>query len=759
MKRTFGIVCLFLCAWPPAVVAQSSRNTSTFAESEAGKVGAAPETFMHPDTIAYFRYDGMASHRKGFEKTVLGNLLMNELSEFIHHLGEVLDKAAKKQLIDSAPEAPSKLFRYFLENGVVVGLQVQGKLKTYEAEFVMSFPNGAKRQNREAVISMVKAFLERPKVEKEVFTWPKVEKEVFTLVRGGRTVNGIRLKDAHSSSELTYMGWWEEGDDIILAVSTKKLEGLVARADRKAPNLLGSKRFKKFRKDNGYETVASGFLDIEQTTQLLVSANEMTLTNLKERLQLKLMLTRLGVYDLKMGTFHFGFQDKYLRTTLGLELTNAKERRGLLRLVSAPKKLDPKTLPPIPEDATLVGIHHFDWLEIYDEVTRLYQLVEVASKLGGGEQLQGLPKSPGEFLDKALGFDFRNDFLAALDPLTVTYRAYSEGPFFLGRAIAVKVKDEKKLQKVIDKLLGLANEQVAGSQVQVMSRKYHDGMIHVLRVPEMPVAPSYTFHKGWFVVGISPVIPQGFILRSDERLERWQSPDVLKRAIASGKKTGNKNTRLGFIRVTDPGPMLRTIMPLVPILIAAANSQVGPADGIDLSKVPHPSVLTKDLTPNVSLFFDDGDGLRIEWYTTVPSPNFSSLYFLAALGDLTAGWEPLQRTPDLEGPGRVPFEGSRTPFSSSGGWMRSEPNSTATYPDGSLVRPGSVTNVPPYGPYPSAGPSQPGAYPSPAVHTMPSPPIYGVPPPSGSEVTPVPGSKRTAKVRPNTTGPTGTRAP
>ena len=189
--------------------------------------------------------------------------------------------------------------------------------------------------------------------------------------------------------------------------------------------------------------------------------------------------------------------------------------RGLARLVFSPLTFDAKSLPALPPDAASVRVSHLDWKAIRDFSRPITWLLGVQAALSG----TGAPMDAG--LD--LGVDVPGEILAHLDSTLVLYNSFSEGPSFLGQGAAIKVKDEKKLDEGLQKLLRKLGDKIGGG-IQTQTYRGVDMVIYTPAIPFLPVVPAYTIHKGWLVIGAFPQSVKGYILRSEGNHKVWQVP-------------------------------------------------------------------------------------------------------------------------------------------------------------------------------------------------------------------------------------------
>ena len=216
--------------------------------------------------------------------------------------------------------------------------------------------------------------------------------------------------------------------------------------------------------------------------------------------------------------------------------------------------------------------------------------------------------------------NFPKEILPHLDSTLVLYNAHSEGPFFLGQGVAVKVKDEKKLgeglRKLMDGMVKAAGG--GGGAIKLVNRTYRGTDLFTIPLPDpIPLAPTYTIHKGWLVMSPFPQAVKGYILRSEGKHKVWQAPPLAAEVLALAKKKTGSKSKLAGVTVTDPRPTTTLGLSFLP-LIARALGEVGVS--FDESKIPNAQAVTEWQFPGVTLFYDDGHALRWESHTSFEAP-------------------------------------------------------------------------------------------------------------------------------------------
>jgi hypothetical protein len=455
--------------------------------------------------------------------------------------------------------------------------------------------------------------------------------------------------------------WWKEGEHVIVVIGADPVQRTLTRIDRHQPNLQSAPLYKKIAGFHQYESYFCGYVDVPKLLDLIpaAAASDNRLEQLQNQLIVKVVMSQLGLSGIKGLSWHWGFEGQYQRSTMVVHVVPREERQGLLKLISSPKAFDLKSLPPLPPDAATVCVNHIDWDAWYNTARDLYRFVQIGQRFGEGQNVLGGWKDLDEEIQDAVGFHLRKDFLNALDSTVVVYQGGSDGPFFLGDVLAIKVKDAEKVEAALRKLAGLLKKipEDNGIQARVVNRSYRNMAYRMVQATGLPVAPSYTVHNGWLLVALYPQPLKSYIWRTQRPGSQWPMPAVVDHAIQRGLKAGNPKTRLASLMITDPRPFLDAALPLVPVgyqYLAAAAAGVGTKSKLqlDVSTIPTAKALVEYLSPGVSAFFDDDDALRWESHTTVELPNIVAAYFLMGALESTGVSEFTQR---WQIPGALPL--------------------------------------------------------------------------------------------------------
>jgi hypothetical protein len=584
------------------------------AGGEPTSAAPAVENLLSAESAIYFRYDGYEPHKNAYERTALGKAMKDDLGEFLEYLAFFLVDNIAPLLPEKNPGDLQKLtggWKHLLEygwrHGLAAGVEINrvpagvGALPLAALPFLdvparvrltVVFPEGGAGKNMDALLPLLNVLA------------GEVGRPAGARIIHERTDNDFRA------------AWWQEGRHVVLVLGNDAIDGPLAVADGRRPTLAASPMLRNLTSFKDYETDIRGFVNVRKLVDLVrgPSDNPSKLAMAADWLARGVVLNQLGLTSVSGLSFHLGFERQYQRSTVVLEVVEPARRGGLARLITAPVRFEPAALPPLPPDAASVRVGHVDWRTIHDLTRPIAWLLNLQYGLEKA-------KSPEATALWDLGVDIPKEILPYLDSTWVLYNSLSEGPFFLGQGVALKVKDEKKLAEGLDKLMrGLADK--TGGSIKKQTYRGVDMTLYSLPIPGLPVAPTLTIHKGWLVVGALPQPVKGYILRSEGKHKVWEPPALVAEALAKNKR----QSKLAAVTVTDPRPTVAVGLSLLPAL---ARSLGATGVELDVAKIPNAQAVTEWQFPGVTLLYDDGRALRWETHSAFEVPGDWMLFVLA----------------------------------------------------------------------------------------------------------------------------------
>lgn len=528
----------------------------------AARAQEAPERLLSAETQVYVRWDGLDAHRAAFDKTALSKVLQGDLGEMIAGL-----------LGDKKEHALTKLAKAVGKQGMIVGVEVRS-MQPPQVELMVILPSN-KTQWEPLFTSMtwIADSTGNKVEEKEI-----ANRTVYEFTAGGPV----------------HLAFWKEAKEAVLVIGTDGPEAVIKRLDSKMPRLTEAALYKKVSGFKDFAPVVRGFVDTAALAKMAHAIDKDTAKVIDE----------LGLNGFKDLTFYYGFEGPALRSLVTLELP--APRKGLARFATA-KPFTLEDLPSMPADMNGFTALRFDSLAVFDGV------LEMVEKLMPPDEAPKV-KLGLDQVNQALGINIRDDLLASLGSMVVTYSSQAEGPLFMGQTLMFQVKDAKKLQASIDKMV--KSVAAASGKMELKQKDYHGVKLSQIYLHDRGtfVVPSYAISKDWLAIGLFPQPVQGYILRSGGELPTWKATAPIK---ASLDKLPNKYTMLS---IEDPKPGMELLLSLAPVVAGAILADSGPRLEFDVSALPHAHTILPHLFTNVTVATDDGKTWKMESLSSVPLP-------------------------------------------------------------------------------------------------------------------------------------------
>jgi hypothetical protein len=577
----------------------------------------APEALLPATAQVYLRWDGIEAHRTAYDKTAVGRMMKGDLGNFFSGGFGDLQKTisglltAQALLTGTPPEqlqklqadaaAATKALDLLGQHGVIVAIELHS-VEPPQMQATIIVPDAGAKPDPLFGAFRLAATLAQADIKTR-----KIE---------GRTVHGL-------SADAVHAAWWVEGKHVVVSLGTDTPEAAVKRVtDKQQRRLTEQALFKKVRDFKEFETGTRAFIDVAALLKVARTRNK----------EITKLLDDLAIDGLRSVTLCSGFDGAATRSVVEIDMPGP--RKGLLSL-AAGKPFTLADVPPIPDDAASWSMTNLDLAALYDVgVPALEQVVRILSPDDAKEIPEVL-----KTIDDVLGISLRKDLLGALGDRFATYSSSAEGPLTLGQTFLFSVKDEKKLRESIDTALkGLAKK--AGIEITT-KKKIYRGVelreVHV-NVPGFIFIPTYTIHKGWFVLSYYPQAVQGYVLRANGEVPVWKPDTHTEAALARLPK------EFTSITVSDPRPALRVLFSFAPLVARAVQQglqQSGIKDfPIDVGALPNAHEVTRHLFPNVAVTTDNGKVLRMESRSSLDLPlDLAGIdtYAVVALGLVLVG--------------------------------------------------------------------------------------------------------------------------
>ena len=566
------------------------------------RVTQSPDQLIPKDTLLLVRWDGTKAHAQAFSETAAHEALYES------GLIPLIEKAFSGLASQAGPaggilDGPAgQAFNHVKDHGVrlAVALAAPG-------------PNGPPMPMPYSVAVFPQAgqFAEPLGQLIQRNGHIKVDSQEID----GRQISTFIIPDSPGIE----VGWWVEGEHLMVAAGINALPTAVAVASGEAPNITANQLWKEFGPGSvDFEMTGLSWLDLGKLRDTFgpmpipvpmqkPDGQPFTVNDIAKV---------VGLDNVGAAVSQSGYKGKALWSETVLQVDG--EKRGLLALGDH-DTITFDRLPPLPADTTTFAAGSFSLSKFYDD---LLVMVRDAAKLGPPEiarQIeQGIEAAP-----QIIGFDPKKDLFDTLGNVTTFYMDSSQDFFgFGGVAIVTEVKDAEKLKRTLDHVLLMA-EAAAGGEFSVVRSEKYDRQIITFEVEGVEFG-GLVVDKNWLIVGLMPQTAEAALLRIDGKLERFVPSAELQVALDAMPK------EFTSITVSNPRRIYRALMGYAPLLFSGAqaglrNSGMFPPDlelPVKLADVPPSELVVRPLFPNVLVSESTAQGFRWTSRGSLPSLPF-----------------------------------------------------------------------------------------------------------------------------------------
>ncbi len=614
------------------------------AHAAAPPADVPPDSLLPATSIAYARWGGHTAHAKAYKRSAFGAALDGELGRSARSLwgraesammlslvGDKLlggaapaDLRRRRGLVNALAAVPSILARTgvsaaFEASAVPPAGDLIGRLGkmafggagpealTPHAQFTAVIPGARDIPEALKAAEALSVFAEGEGGKRVTVSGRAVT--VFPLTRRSRQYNPIKALSAledpaagrvEATEGLGSAAWWMEGRHFVLVWMPGDPLTAVRRVIAGGEGITGRPLYKAMDGKTTFEVTTRGFIDGSAITSNLRWLRMLAPGPVEA-------LEHTGLLDIKALRFWEGLEGEASRSLWEADI--ASERRGGAKLLIN-KALDRKALPPIPDDCARWTAARLDPMGVYDLI-----LTAAASSdpgppsppsLFGGSAFARARERAKQRMDDAVGIDIE-DLFASMGDTLLAHASWGDGLSVLGQTVAVSARDERKLARLADALMGKAAA-MSGGTFQLRKKTFHGATIRELRAGRFgpPFTLSYTVHKGWLAVGLNQQTVQGFVLRGAGKLPAWKPDARTAKALAAVPADA------GLVQVIDPRSSVNVLLTTAPLYISSFRQLSGEESALDSADVPHAGAVTKHLFPNVGWTSFDGKTWRME---------------------------------------------------------------------------------------------------------------------------------------------------
>jgi hypothetical protein len=304
--------------------------------------------------------------------------------------------------------------------------------------------------------------------------------------------------------------------------------------------------------------------------------------------------------------------------------------RGLLALLDE-KPLGPQDLAAIPADATLALASRLRPDRAMQAILATAEKLRPGSRASVTTMLQQMEQS--------LGFDLRQDLLAALGDRCCLYNSPGEGGLVLtGLTAVLEVRDAKRLAGVEEKLRAAVAAMTERNAIPGRGKPSIEKLpfagrdVYFLNnaATGFPFAPAWCLTEKELVVALLPQNIKAYLSRGPEFHSLARQPEVAQVLSEGGGPI--------WLCYTDTPRLFEMAYPLLPMLAQAAMSNVRePAFQMNVGMLPSTAAIAKHLRPEVTCLRRTAAGIEIVSRRSLPGGGLVPALPLAAVLGLTFG--------------------------------------------------------------------------------------------------------------------------
>jgi hypothetical protein len=448
---------------------------------------------LHPaKPIFLYIWDGSQAHQKswdatGFQKALVGSGLYQSISKLLSFFIESTDP---NQALMSEFAARA------IVNGASISVTVETIADQPAVRITLVLCNSADQTQKLA----------------ELFDQfgDGITREVETI--SDRKVNRF----ATPFLEGYEIGWWTEGDHVVIVGGMQAIETSISIVTGKTPNLSSNPTVQKLRKSDDFDVASISFIDFKTITNLVENVDIPPIPGSdKAPVKVRDILQIVGIDKLGLLTERWGFKDEAIWTESDLEA--AAPLTGLMTILDQ-KPLTLKDLPALPASCEYFLLARHDFSKSFGS------LIDVAEKIA--EKIAPADAPPVsdalKNIGDLLGVDLKSELM---EPLGDTFSLYVEGAgIFPAAVILIKLDDAKKVFSTLETLEAKLKEISTGiTPVEFRERATLGRTLHLIQNPELPlVNPTWVVDQDWLVIGTTSQAVEAYLKRVDGKLPKWK---------------------------------------------------------------------------------------------------------------------------------------------------------------------------------------------------------------------------------------------
>jgi prepilin-type processing-associated H-X9-DG protein len=567
------------------------------------------EKLLPAGSVLMVSLDGGLQHKAAFEKTAAYEALYT--SGLVDGLKKALERIRTQAQSAGADEKVmatiANVATHVCDNGVGFGLSIEPNTE------------GPPKVVAVAVLTEGAQFFDELDKALKAAINEGGKAEVETGTKHGRQVSSVVVPDSPGVD----IGWWKEGNHLVLAAGINGVESALSIADGSAPNVTTNALYKKYSTSKNFEQTGIAYLDFAALRTTFGGLPLPPLPN-GEQITVNDILKILGLTNLNAAVTQSGIKDRALWSESTVEAPGS--RSGLLALMDQPG-FTLKDLPPLPPKLLSLTSAQVNGKSLYDTI---YQVGMGFAKLSQPDIEAQFQQNLAQ-AEQHLGFKVKDDLIALFNGPACVF-ADGGGAQFEAVGAAVKVSDGDKLGTTLQKIFDLVSQESRGEVVFEKSTKA-GRTLHVMRIRQFGlISPTICIDKGWMHIAAMPQAIEASLLRADGKLQSWKPTEDYAAAL---KEMPEKFTGLS---ISDTQTTYRNLLSAAPMLIGLAKSALAQQQNVQFEfplepeDLPPAELVAQGLFPNVTVGYSDANGFKQLSRNSMPGLEIGASVGVAAVG-------------------------------------------------------------------------------------------------------------------------------
>lgn len=575
-KFSWGILTICLTAGLLTIATGQTPQTKPAAE------------LLSADTVIYYTADGSAKHKAAWEKTAAyESMYQSGVMDTVEKLIEFATTQGGQQ---ARPKELDDAIQHLEAHGasLSIALAEQGPpLPTV----TLVLHDAAKM--RDTLIQLAQEQARGMNMEFE-------KRDVK-----GRSV----MSSIVPRSPGVEIGFWNEGNHLVVAAGINAVESAVDVANGDAPNIKDNENWKNYQLSTAKsEATSVTWLDF---AAIRTKFGQFPLPQPMEG-SINDGLKALGLHNLGTLAWQYGYKGKALWSDGHVEVDGPKT--GLLSLLDQ-DSFTLQDLPPLPKNVNGFYATKFDNSKAWDTIIQVARDVAAMGPPEAAEQIDnGL-----QDLAQILGFDPKTDLMDSLGDMLCIFTDPDQGFLGTSSGVACRVKNPQKLRETLEKIYGLATEASRG-EFKVETVEKNGQNVNLFSFDDRIKIGAVTVGDEWMVLSLMPQTLEAFALRKSGKLPAWAPGDELSEALSELPKEFHS------ISVGDPRVAWQSIIKLAPALLMGAETgmreqRMIPRDAtfpISSVDIPPAELVAQPLFPNVAVTQVDENGIHLTARQSLP---------------------------------------------------------------------------------------------------------------------------------------------